>query len=809
MPEILGGVRGMHDAYEFVKEKSPIIGPNVSYVLVSLLFSLSTAAAWLTSERLFLLLSLIYQLLEWERLLASETSHLPHNLVPASTTSSTFPAGASNMSRGFSTDSVESEEDWSRRRAELEAQEEAEMMDREMEVRIVAEREKSGRTGGSTQGLNGYGIGAGSGGGGIGLGKGGGGGGMGSLRMGIKRRVSGSSLASEITFEEDDEMSSAENPAAPTVVVSSSFSPDRRDVAPSSQLRSPLNSMSMDGITDGHSSSPETSRPRRRSGSHSGESFEHFPSPYSSPKPPFLPALFPSSATNATNIGSIGRNRKRSATLTFTPSLDPLPYSPTTVTTSSTQPEIPAEPNRTGSMEGRQQEENKASTVEDSMADLKLKNDGGSIKFARPSRPRARTSLDTFNAPPSSDRTTSSSADPSALLTTRVSVSPHNTSSTLLHHSSSTSTHSPYSRSSIASLQSANSSSRSSSRASSRRSSLSYSLLSASPPIVLPASQNLAPLPPVSLHQLLFGTIATSSPSSAFSIDPSTPTSATSLYSPAPSASSSVYSPAPSPASHQQSFGFANTTDHHGEDEDVSPERTPQSNSISTFSSSLSPAFPSPPRQPQSSLRARRSLSPHSPPSSTATPTQPFSFTPSKPLPSSLNGPFGTHQSPTQRKQAHRRAFSVDVLSFGLPSPSSSPPTPSSTTSPSSSSGTTAKPAAATRSGFAPIRSSLLASGDQSSSSVGGKAGRPRGASIGGEKAGGSFRGGLVEGLLGGELSGGRGGERSRRGVRGAPSGTDGVMVDADAIPTGTTSAGMKKGVTSANFSFGKNRPES
>jgi hypothetical protein len=34
-------------------------------------------------------------------------------------------------------------------------------------------------------------------------------------------------------------------------------------------------------------------------------------------------------------------------------------------------------------------------------------------------------------------------------------------------------------------------------------------------------------------------------------------------------------------------------------------------------------------------------------------------------------------------------------------------------------------------------------------------------------------------------------------------------MVDADAIPTGTTSAGMKKGVTSANFSFGKNRPES
>lgn len=36
MPEILSGVRGMHDAYEFVKGKSPIIGPNVSCVSHSL-----------------------------------------------------------------------------------------------------------------------------------------------------------------------------------------------------------------------------------------------------------------------------------------------------------------------------------------------------------------------------------------------------------------------------------------------------------------------------------------------------------------------------------------------------------------------------------------------------------------------------------------------------------------------------------------------------------------------------------------------------------------------------------------------------
>lgn len=32
-PKLLGEIRGMHDAYEFVKEKSPWIGPNVSYVL--------------------------------------------------------------------------------------------------------------------------------------------------------------------------------------------------------------------------------------------------------------------------------------------------------------------------------------------------------------------------------------------------------------------------------------------------------------------------------------------------------------------------------------------------------------------------------------------------------------------------------------------------------------------------------------------------------------------------------------------------------------------------------------------------------
>jgi len=30
MVEELGEVRGMHDAYEFVKKKSPWIGPNVS-----------------------------------------------------------------------------------------------------------------------------------------------------------------------------------------------------------------------------------------------------------------------------------------------------------------------------------------------------------------------------------------------------------------------------------------------------------------------------------------------------------------------------------------------------------------------------------------------------------------------------------------------------------------------------------------------------------------------------------------------------------------------------------------------------------
>ncbi|CED84771.1 Dual specificity phosphatase [Phaffia rhodozyma] len=97
MPHLLGDIRGMHDAYEFVKEKSPWIGPNVS---------------------------LIYQLLEWERYLAAATSHLPHRM------SSTF-----NTERGFADESVESEEDWSRRRAALEAQEEAEQMDRQMEER--------------------------------------------------------------------------------------------------------------------------------------------------------------------------------------------------------------------------------------------------------------------------------------------------------------------------------------------------------------------------------------------------------------------------------------------------------------------------------------------------------------------------------------------------------------------------------------------------------------------------------------------------------------------------------------------------
>jgi hypothetical protein len=33
LPDLLGEIRGMHDAYEFVKEKSPWIGPNVSCVL--------------------------------------------------------------------------------------------------------------------------------------------------------------------------------------------------------------------------------------------------------------------------------------------------------------------------------------------------------------------------------------------------------------------------------------------------------------------------------------------------------------------------------------------------------------------------------------------------------------------------------------------------------------------------------------------------------------------------------------------------------------------------------------------------------
>ena len=32
MPEHLGHIRGMQDAYDFVKAKSPWVGPNVSYV---------------------------------------------------------------------------------------------------------------------------------------------------------------------------------------------------------------------------------------------------------------------------------------------------------------------------------------------------------------------------------------------------------------------------------------------------------------------------------------------------------------------------------------------------------------------------------------------------------------------------------------------------------------------------------------------------------------------------------------------------------------------------------------------------------
>ena len=215
---------------------------------------------------------LIYQLLEWERLLAAQTAHLPQVLM--SNQSSDGSSVSTPLVRGFSTE-VESEEDWSRRRAELEALEEAEELDRDMEERLRRSRttSASSTTSGSSGGAAPVT------------------GGRPKPPFGIKRRISGSSLASEITLEEDETGTTGEED----------------ENSEKEATRTPIEADEHAMMVDGPSDDPET------------EAVEPSPKP-SAPR------------YTAPPNGGGRANRKRSSTLSFTPSLDPLPSSPTIIT---------------------------------------------------------------------------------------------------------------------------------------------------------------------------------------------------------------------------------------------------------------------------------------------------------------------------------------------------------------------------------------------------------------------------------------------------------------------------------------------
>lgn len=286
MPDALGEVRGMHDAYEFVKDRSPWIGPNVSFVRFRcFFFGYGTLAdqlcCSLRSSRL------IYQLLEWERWLAARLAEEDRA------------AGLDRRSSprlGFASDSVESEEEWSLRRAELEAQEEAEQMDRAMIERL--QRTKSGvSTSNSAPSSNsvpssrsssfsstGPSLPS-----------------KGSWR--VKRRLSRSSLASVTTFEEEDEETDD-----PSASASTSGSQRTRSWAEMG-----------------------SSTPSRNSSSGMSNLFD--PPVEEVPPPPDLQ-----------DVNGRRRERQRSSTMSFVPSLATLPSSPITSTTNmSTRAPLPTE----------------------------------------------------------------------------------------------------------------------------------------------------------------------------------------------------------------------------------------------------------------------------------------------------------------------------------------------------------------------------------------------------------------------------------------------------------------------------------
>ncbi|KAL7413441.1 hypothetical protein BDY24DRAFT_390207 [Mrakia frigida] len=506
MVDELGEVRGMHDAYEFVKKKSPWIGPNVS---------------------------LIYQLLEWERLLAAQTSHLPQ-IISSSNNSSDGSSVSTPMHRGFSTE-VESEEDWSRRRAELEALEEAEELDRDME-----ERMKRSRTTSASSTLSSSSSGGGPGPASVSTG--------GRKPFGIKRRISGSSLASEITLEEEEDEAGEEE---------GSESSETRTPPPLSGVEhSESDAMMVEGIVE------ETN------GAQSTEDMEVAGVSQKSTKlsaPPFG-----------------GRaERKRSSTLSFVPSLDPLPSSPTTITDPSSS------------------------------------NPSGSAAVMDPPTPRISLLPRSKSYQNHAQRASLSSLDE---------IAP---SSPLISSFTSATFDQPPTRSETPS----------SMASSSRRSSLTSF---PRPPPILSSNNE-----PRSLQQLLFFP-----PSPNRSMDPSTPTMAH---------STSIFLSSPAPT--HQTFA--------------------SSSSSSSFGYQLASTSPITERTPTGVQRLRSMIPPIISPTTALLPDD----TPLAHVFGSLGGGlggggFGSRHSPKQRKDLHRKTFSLDVKSLfssaASPSPSDPlPPAPS------------------------------------------------------------------------------------------------------------------------------------
>ena len=124
VPPEVWSLKGMHDAYSYVKEKSKWISPNMSYVSMSVRFFFSPLLSSFPS--------LIYQLLEYQKRLKSDFDSVDSSeLSPPSV--------------------ADEEEEWGRQRRLMEEQDretalvlhEAQALDKAMEDRFIARRSSS------------------------------------------------------------------------------------------------------------------------------------------------------------------------------------------------------------------------------------------------------------------------------------------------------------------------------------------------------------------------------------------------------------------------------------------------------------------------------------------------------------------------------------------------------------------------------------------------------------------------------------------------------------------------------------------